>query len=620
MWRIKLYLKRLLDFRKRHRKYNKYFRFFETYLLPAITVGLVLAIRLAFENVFPQSPYLLFTLLVFFHAWYGGLRSGLTAGTLSVLVANYFLTEPINQFKFDTLPLIFQTGTYIFQSIIISVIIGRSAKVMYDLNAANKRLAYGQEKLRDTIDSVFTLISIVKPDGTIVEANATFANMFKHKWDDIIGRNLLSVYLWAYNPEVKQRLLKALDEADLNKPVKYDERLKVGEDEYMDVSLSIVAVDDTDDETVDFLIISGIDITDRKEYEADLEYVRASYEKLVNSNIIGMGIFDQQGTLLEVNKALLDMVGYTREELMEPSVRKQLIPTEYSKPNQKVMEQIAQTGVMSPMEIELNHIKGTRVPVMISGVVIDEDTGRFLCLIVNLSSQKELQKRKDEFISIASHELKTPLTTIKGYTQLLGESLQKRFDENVKFVGMMNNQINKLTDLVNELLDISRIESGKLTINKADFSLLEMVQEVVKEAEIFSTQHKIMLKSVDTDITINADKFRINQVLMNFLTNAIKYSPDADEINVFITSDDKEVKVSVQDFGLGISEEKLPLIFEKFFQVDSNDPDIVMQGLGLGLYISSEIIKRHGGRVGVDTKLGKGSTFYFILPLQPLHK
>lgn len=615
MWRLKLFLKRILAVRKRHRRYNKYFRFTETYLLPFVTVGLITLFRLGLEDSLPQSPFLLFTLLVFFHAWYGGVNSGLVTGVLSTLAANFFFTEPIYQLKYDSVGLVFQTGTYIAQSIIISFIIGRSAKVMYDLNAANRRLAYGQEKLRDTIDSVFTLITIVKTDGTIVEANATFANMFNSKWDDIIGRNILTVYLWAYNPEVKQRLLQALDEADLNKPVKYDERLKVGEDEYMDVSLSIVAVDDTDDDTVDFLIISGIDITDRKEYEADLEYVRSSYEKLVNSNIIGMGIVDTQGNLIEVNKALLNMVGYSKEEILDADIRKRLVPIEYATPDPKVSAQIAETGVMEPMEIEMVHKKGHRVPVMISGVMIDEDTGRFLCLIADLSSQKELQQRKDEFISIASHELKTPLTTIKGYTQLLGESLQKRFDENVRFVNMLNNQINKLTDLVNELLDISRIQSGKLTINKTDFSLVDLVEEVVKEAEVFSAQHKIVLKPVDKDITVSGDRFRINQVLMNFLTNAIKYSPDADIVNVFVSSDNKEVKVAVQDFGLGIEESKLPLIFEKFFQVDSNSPDIVTQGLGLGLYISSEIIKRHGGRVGVDSALGKGSTFYFILPL-----
>lgn len=615
MQRIKLQLKRLLTLRKRYRKYNKYFRFVETYLFPFLTVVAVVLVRFGLQSKLPQSPYLLFTLLVFFHAWYGGVRSGLLAGGLSVLVANYYFTEPTNQFKFDNFGLLFQTSIFIFQSLIISIIIGRSAKTMSDLNAANKRLAYGQEQLRDTIDSVFTLITIVNPDGTIVEANATFAKMFSHKWDDIVGRNITGIFLWAYDPEVKQRLIKALASADLNVPVRYDEKLKVGEDKYMDMTLSIVAVDDTDDGIPDFFIISGIDITERKDYEEDLEYVRSSYEKLVNSNIIGMGIIDLYGNLLEVNNALVDMLGYPKEELLLSDIRKQLIPKDFANPDSEAFKQITEKGVMEPTETELNHKNGHKVPVMISGVVIDEDTDRFLCLVVNLTSQKELQQRKDEFISIASHELKTPLTTIKGYTQLLGDSLQKRFDENVKFVGVLNNQINKLNDLVNELLDISRIQSGKLTINKTDFSLTEFVEEVMKEAEVFSAQHKIVLKSSADDVMINADRFRVNQVLMNFLTNAIKYSPDADKINIFITSDDKEVKVSVQDFGLGINKDKLPLIFGKFFQVDSNSPDIMKQGLGLGLYISAEIIKSHGGRVGVDSKIDKGSTFYFILPL-----
>lgn len=596
-----------------HRRAVRYKKFFTIYLSPFVTIGLLCLFRMQFDEFIPHSRYLFFTLIIFFHAWYGGVVSGIIASVVGVLAANYFLTAPLFEINYDSQETVIQAGIFLLQSVVISVVTGRFSKVVSKLRTANARLRYGQEKLRDVIDSIFTLIAIVQPDGTIVEANNTFMALFPQ--GNVIGSNILQAFPWKYDRTVRSRLQAAINDTGLEQPTRYEDMLKVGDDQFMSVTMNIVAVDDTNDGEVDYLIISAIDITEQKEYEQELEDIRNSYQKLVSSNIIGMVIGDGEGNIYDINDAMLQMVGYDKADFIEQGVNWiDITPPEYREHKRRAMQQIVEDGFAGPFEKEVVHRDGRRIPIMLSGVLIDEDTHKCLCLVVDMTVQKELQQRKDEFVSIASHELKTPLTTIKGYTQLLGNALQKRAEENNRYVDMLNNQLDKLNDLINELLDISRIQSGKLSINKTEFSLTELVKEVVGEAQLFTSQHQIKLSVPRKDVIIEADRFRISQVMMNFLTNAIRYSPNAEQINVQVSMVAEGVRVAVQDFGIGIAEEKIPLVFDKFFQVQAIDNNVI-QGLGLGLYISSEIIKQHQGRVGLTSVEGQGSTFHFILPV-----
>ncbi|MEN5088865.1 ATP-binding protein [Sphingobacterium faecium] len=234
----------------------------------------------------------------------------------------------------------------------------------------------------------------------------------------------------------------------------------------------------------------------------------------------------------------------------------------------------------------------------------------------DIDDQKQMEKKKDEFLSIASHELKTPLTSIKAYAQLLERTLNTTVDDPAaKYINRVQSQVSKLNALITDLLDISKIENGKLKITKKNFDFENLLSNAIDI--IYQTHdNNTMVIERQGDRIADAflgDEIRIEQVLINYLTNAIKYAPNTDRIIVHTEKNDHQVKVSVTDFGIGIPEHKQKNIFGKFYRVEESS--VRFQGLGIGLYICSEIIKQHNGTVGIQSELGQGSTFYFTLPL-----
>lgn len=233
-------------------------------------------------------------------------------------------------------------------------------------------------------------------------------------------------------------------------------------------------------------------------------------------------------------------------------------------------------------------------------------------LLEEIEFRKQAERKKDEFISIASHELKTPLTSVKGYVQLLERSIDKGDIPTVKkHLKKAQLQLDKLNELIADLLDISKIESGKLKFNKKYFNLNDLLDSIIEVMHQSNPDFKI-IKNGHLDRDIFADEMRIEQVIVNFLTNAIKYAPGTNEVHLNVEAQDDTVRIAVRDFGIGIDADQQHSVFEKFYRVE--ETAIHFQGLGIGLYISAEIIRRHGGQVGVASELGEGSEFYFNIP------
>ena len=234
-------------------------------------------------------------------------------------------------------------------------------------------------------------------------------------------------------------------------------------------------------------------------------------------------------------------------------------------------------------------------------------------LLEEIEFRKEAERKKDEFISIASHELKTPLTSVKGYIQLLERSVEKE-DRAVmkKQLRKVRIQVEKLNELIADLLDISKIENGKLKFNKKLFAADELLNNVVEIMEESNPDFKIT-KNISIDQMVFADEMRIEQVIVNFITNAIKYSPGTDQVIVTGKIADGNLHIAVRDFGIGMAVEHQTNVFNKFYRVE--DTSTRFQGLGIGLYISQQIIERHGGKIGVNSVPGEGSEFYFQIPI-----
>ncbi|HET6252660.1 MAG TPA: PAS domain S-box protein [Puia sp.] len=223
---------------------------------------------------------------------------------------------------------------------------------------------------------------------------------------------------------------------------------------------------------------------------------------------------------------------------------------------------------------------------------------------------KALNIRKDEFIGVAGHELRTPITTIKGYLQLLEAQAKDSMPKD--YLGKTLRQVNKLTRLVNDLLDVSKIQAGKLQYEMAACSLLPLIRESVGTVQQIYSTHSIGCILPNEDLVISADSEKIEQVLINLLTNAIKYSPDDPRVTLTVRREGDKALVSVQDHGIGIPAGHLGHLFSRYFRIN---PNPAIGGLGIGLYICKEIISRHGGLIWAESTEGKGSTFYFSLPL-----
>jgi signal transduction histidine kinase len=227
---------------------------------------------------------------------------------------------------------------------------------------------------------------------------------------------------------------------------------------------------------------------------------------------------------------------------------------------------------------------------------------------------EELIYRRDEFFSIASHELKTPVTSLKAYTQLmLMDSEGFRDQQQKRMLERMDIQINKLTSLINDLLDTSKIENGQLVFNREPFTLNELVNEIVSDMQPISLRQQLVFKN-NQPASVYADRERIRQVISNFITNAIKYAGDSKKIIISLERHENTVICSVQDFGKGISKDEQEKIFERFYRVSGPNLN-TFPGLGLGLFICKKVIEKHGGKIGVISHPRKGSTFYFELPL-----
>ena len=231
------------------------------------------------------------------------------------------------------------------------------------------------------------------------------------------------------------------------------------------------------------------------------------------------------------------------------------------------------------------------------------------------TERKQYEERKDEFISLASHELKTPLTSLKILTHLTQRSVDPKSKKLRDYLGKMDREIDRITSLTSSLLDVSRIQAETLEMQKEIFTCIPFVEEIVETMQP-TTLHPIIFKYTKSDknLQIFADKARFSQVLINFLTNAMKYSQKKKKIVVSVTSQKKHIIIGVKDSGIGIAQEDQQRIFQRYFRANEENQS-TYPGLGLGLYIAKQITRQHYGKMWVKSKKGHGSTFFVSLPL-----
>lgn len=470
-----------------------------------------------------------------------------------------------------------------------------------------------------------------QPDNPIIYCNQAFENITGYSHNEIIGHNC--------------RFLQSKDRSQPERQIIKD-AVKTGSECKIEIrnykkngnlfwnELIISPVKDKNGNVTHFIGVQN-DITERKKYENELREQKLSVEKKI----------EERTRDLQENQAFLSSIIQTvRESLLVLdadykvlSANTHFLNSFKVTPEDTIGKILFELGNhqwdIEPLKVLLTKILPTNNPVIDFEVEHDfpyignkvmlvnayrvefegQYKDRILIAIEDITDKKEIDRRKDDFLSIASHELKTPLTTIKGFVQLLERMVPDNSSEKfITTLGKVSVYVDRLNNLISELLDTSKIQSGKIEIHKDPFNIDKLVVDTVENLAIATPDYRISIKS-DTNATILGDELQISQVINNLVSNAIKYSPGTDRIDVYCNKVGSFVKVSITDYGMGISQQDQSKIFERFFR--ARDIQKKFPGMGIGLYISHEIIAEHGGTLWVESEIGAGSTFNFTLPI-----
>jgi PAS domain S-box-containing protein len=354
-----------------------------------------------------------------------------------------------------------------------------------------------------------------------------------------------------------------------------------------------------------------VDITQRKEAELALQENESKFSFLADAIPHKLWTSDAGGNATYYNQGWYDYTGISGFSELKATIWDLIHPEDRTAAEEEWPKAIERGEEMSMEQRIKRHDGQYRWHLSRFSAHRDKD-GKIRLWVgtsTDIQEQKENEYRKDEFLSIASHELKTPLTTIKAFNQLMKRAKTPALLND--FIDKSAEHIYKLERLISDLLDVTKLNAGKLIYTMDTFSFDQMLAHTIQDLQ-YNTSHEIVIGS-SAEIYYTGDHFRLEQVIDNLLTNAIKYSPDSKKIIVNSKIEQNSIIVSVQDFGIGIAPENVDRLFDRYYRVDNTA--MRFEGLGLGLYISSEILKRHQGSFWIESELGVGSIFYFRLPL-----
>lgn len=340
-----------------------------------------------------------------------------------------------------------------------------------------------------------------------------------------------------------------------------------------------------------------------------------TFRILIEKSSDGIMMIKLDGQVTYGSPSVKRITGYSAEDFSGINFWTILLPEELTNVKEKFYSVASHPGRTTRFQHQIIHKSGSPIWVesTVTNLMEEPSVKSMVVSFTDVTERVVRDQQMEDFIGIASHELKTPLTSLKAYTQVLEMRMKK--EENITsaiLVNKIDKQINRVVSMIFDLLDVTKLQSGIMNLNKVHFDLNDLVAEIIESMQNAGQKHQITADLAQT-VTVVGDKDRIGQVLTNLISNGMKYSPDADSILITTKMEDGFVVIYVKDHGIGIPESEVHQIFNRFYRVNSVKESF--QGLGLGLYISSQIIARHGGKMGVSSKEDEGSTFWFSLPL-----
>lgn len=365
-----------------------------------------------------------------------------------------------------------------------------------------------------------------------------------------------------------------------------------------------------------------INIREKIKIEEALLRNQERLTRILETMAEGVGIIDTDGRFTYVNPMAKNILGldHNEESATYYTTKWQHLTidgTPLDKAEHPIAVMMRTRQAIYDFEIALQPPDGERFYISVNAAPLQDQKGTLIGGVVtfmDVTNRRKMIQQKDEFISVASHELKTPLTSLKASMQVLTRliTVNPGSEKVPDFVDKANKNLAKVLHLTEDLMNVSRLQHGQLPLNKIVFNLPDIIKDCCDHLRSGGT-HELLVEG-ESSLQVYGDPQRIEQVIVNLVNNAIKYAPDSKKIKIRMEACDGMAKISVQDFGIGISSEKLPHLFDRYYRADATG--IQFSGLGLGLYISAQIIERHGGGMGVESTLGQGSTFWLTLPLQ----
>ncbi|WP_129714836.1 PAS domain-containing protein [Pedobacter sp. SYP-B3415] len=504
-----------------------------------------------------------------------------------------------------------------------------------NVNSLNELLVESETHFRRLVEQAPVAIMVLRGEDLLIEiANGPMLAIL-HRDDSIVGRPILEGMPELRGEPAVELLFEVFRTGKESNGSEVPVRMLTnGESKTRYFNFSYRAL--LDGGKIIGVMDIAVEVTDQVEARIKIESIledkvvlekslRANEQRLqgiLDTMAEGVGITDASGKMIYANAMAQKILGIPESEIRQRTFddeRWQNLRLDGSPlpPDEHPMAMMMKTGVpIYDQEIAIQPSVGERIYISINAAPLFDDDGRLsggIGTFMDVTKRRKIMMVKDDFISIASHELKTPVTSLKASLQLLTSMHHRGKPETVeKLIAQSNKSLNRLTNMIDQLLNANRINQGQLQIYKEPFTVSELIDECCDHLRL-QGGYEIVTEGT-TDFTILADEHQLNQVLVNLINNAQKYAPESRRIVVRVDKINDMVKISVTDFGPGIPADRVPHLFDRYYRADHGGSKF--SGLGLGLYICAEIIRKHNGEIGVETEPGKGSTFWFAIPAE----
>lgn len=510
--------------------------------------------------------------------------------------------------------------------------------IAIDVTAQEKAklaLKESEDRFRNMAEGSDIMISTVDIDGKIEYLNKA--------WEDFAGKNLSEITAAGWpqfiHPEDYDEVMLVYNDA-LQRHIKFTNEMRMlrSDGRYRWLRIQGTPRLNADGSFVGY-VCSCIDFSDQKQQLLEIAYINSALvnanEQLAQSNALlrnseedlqsafnagdlGSCSLDLKTGKAEMSSRYRSLYGLPETGEITWEMVTAAVEPEFLEEVNTVMQNAVKLGADVDSTYAIAHLQtGERRWMRVVGKVYKDENGDFdqvKAVVMDVTIQKQDEQRKNDFIAMVSHELKTPLTSVTAYTQMVQRILSKSNEELAQgLLRKMERQVKKMASMINGFLNISRLESGKIQIELQQFDMVNLATEIVEEFTETLSSHQIVFDH-EGEVVVEADRDKIGHVMNNLISNAIKYSPGDLPIHVVCKVEGNSALFFVKDQGIGVNKEDLSRLFDRYYRVQGTQV-ITVSGFGIGLYLSAEIIKRHNGIIWAESEIGKGSTFNFKIPL-----